>query len=319
MLSLCIIYTIKQYRLLIKEYCSQDALLKLDSLKENRSYRLCGSDEISSFSLKQSNAHLKFQATPRGDVKITFSDLPKDQSLWKRVNLTRLEVFNTLRIGSKVFTNTKLPYKEMVTIAHAKTYYCSICQEYMKEGDIGVGACGCRDKLQYRHLQCLRHFMFQRISVTENPKCVSIQNIQTLCQICKQHYHFLFTDTAGNLNCILDTLVPKWNQLMHAILIEQSSQLQLVSEIHMLKYQPHQISVGRDQGCNVQIIDKSISRSHCFLQFTEDEKLLIEDNSSKYGAFITSTCDFTIHPNQTVEIMVGTNILHRFSLSLISL
>ena len=87
--------------------------------------------------------------------------------------------------------------------------------------------------------------------------------------------------------------------------------------LQRLEALPYQLEVGRGLDCDIQVLDKSVSRSHATLVVNSREQageaplLVLTDNYSKYGTYLLVREEsIDIEAGGSVAIQVGQNLMH---------
>ena len=86
--------------------------------------------------------------------------------------------------------------------------------------------------------------------------------------------------------------------------------------LQRLEALPYQLEVGRGLDCDIQVLDKSVSRSHATLvvssrkQTGEAPLLVLTDNYSKYGTYLLVRDEsIDIEAGGSMAIQVGQNLI----------
>lgn len=76
-----------------------------------------------------------------------------------------------------------------------------------------------------------------------------------------------------------------------------------------------EVLIGRDEGCDIQISSRAISREHCVIERT-NEGLLLRDLGSSSGTYVDSVKIDEIPLSSGMEARVGPAILRFYEASL---
>ena len=76
-----------------------------------------------------------------------------------------------------------------------------------------------------------------------------------------------------------------------------------------------EVLIGRDEGCDIQISSRAISREHCVIERTS-EGLVLKDLDSSSGTFVDGSRITSIDLKSGMEARVGPAILRFYEASL---
>ena len=269
-------------------------------------------------------------------IKITKKNSKKKIKIRKKSDDTTLINDNK----SKKINNIKKSIKKKATYNHLNTIdsiksekqkICRIC--YMTETDSKINPlikpCKCSGSMKYIHYKCLLHWLKTKITVEKVEyfdnhyfSLYSSENVQ--CELCKENLpHFIkhknryfnLTELEQNFDNDLkldDNKNKKENKDKssdnnYVVLDTISTDDDSPPLRYIAKFSKNNIlKIGRGLDMNLIMNDLSISRNHCQLQISENGKIYLQDNDSKFGTLVlVQTKAIEILKGQILTIQVG--------------
>lgn len=71
----------------------------------------------------------------------------------------------------------------------------------------------------------------------------------------------------------------------------------------------NELIVGRDEACDVRIMDRTVSREHCAIERVEGDAVVLRDLGSKGGTFVSGHRVGRVDVRDGVEVEVGPALL----------
>ena len=135
-----------------------------------------------------------------------------------------------------------------------------------------MNSCECTGSVRYIHLNCLKHWLFQKLERREvNDQIISYYWRQFECEICKKAYPYEFTYKNRKYR-LIDDISRDTPQDQPFILLESLTQEKNSSRLVFLVKAnmsgPQQVfKLGRGHESEIRICDISVSRCHSLLKF----------------------------------------------------
>jgi hypothetical protein len=249
-----------------------------------------------------------------------------ETKLWNR-NKTKLEVeaSQTIKKDEEVrFSKKKIDVTQQVEELQLfkkenpdkeiTCRYCfldSIADD--KFDDLLIIPCKCDGGSKYVHLICLKNWIQSKIVGTNSNNVAKYCWDEVKCEVCKQEWPMVvvYKDQYRQLITIEK---PDYPYIIAENFNPHSDEKSVLSLI--LGNEDQKIKVGRGNICDFKLVEDSISRTHAFIEF-EDNQFVIKDNLSKFGTFVRLEEDYSIQYEQ-VGIQVE-NILFLIKLRDVSL
>ena len=77
-----------------------------------------------------------------------------------------------------------------------------------------------------------------------------------------------------------------------------------------------EVLIGRDEGCDIQISNRAISREHCVIERTTDQILVLKDLESSSGTFVDGKKITSLELHSGMEAQIGPAILRFYEAAL---
>ena len=90
--------------------------------------------------------------------------------------------------------------------------------------------------------------------------------------------------------------------------IKENNSMRLIYIIKVNSDETHTFKIGRQSSNDISINDITVSRTHAFIHF-KNNNFYIEDNSSKFGTSVKISSALEIPVKQTVGIQVDRTLL----------
>ena len=233
------------------------------------------------------------------------------------------KIFNTIenikneKITSKKLNSIYIQIKKKKT--KEKNYICRIC---LLEGDfIGenplINLCQCLGSVKYLHLNCAKKWFssktYNYISQDKSIICYSFSTF--ICELCKSEISEKIKINNESISLldidpeILKNSYLSFETIHHYNQSELSNNnYHLVYYISLNKINNNKITIGRCSSSDIIINDISVSRNHCNLTL-ENDKIYVDDCSSKFGTLLMIQNDFTFIPWKEINLQLGKYLL----------
>jgi hypothetical protein len=216
-----------------------------------------------------------------------------------------------LRLSDAVATKTNTDKLHILTdeVQDGSQLSCRIClMEGSSPEDPLVRPCNCKGTIEYVHLGCLRHWIQDRLD-TRGGEHGSFHWRPMTCELCKTSYPAYCRSVKGGKRTPL-VEVPQ-TKPPFVVLENLTKDANQHSErgLHVLSLADgKQVRLGRGSNNDVSISDVSTSRLHATIKF-EGEKIVIEDEKSKFGTFVAMRKLPALEPGGSMSLQVGRTIL----------
>jgi hypothetical protein len=188
-----------------------------------------------------------------------------------------------------------------------------ICRICLTEGtgsgedyDPLIRPCQCKGSIEFVHLGCLRHWIKNRLSLSENPSGSYFYRPLS-CELCRSTY-----PTYINNGTERQTLVEVPHTAAPFIVLEnmvRDSQQHNSRGLHVISLADNKLlKLGRGHESDIRIADVSISRCHATVRFQRG-KFLLEDHDSKFGTLVAMRKPRALEPGSRLSIQVGRSVL----------
>ena len=232
------------------------------------------------------------------------------------------KIFNTIenikneKITSKKLNSIYIQIKKKKT--KEKNYICRIC---LLEGDfIGenplINLCQCLGSVKYLHLNCAKKWFssktYNYISQDKSIICYSFSTF--ICELCKSEISEKIKINNESISLldidpeILKNSYLSFETIHHYNQSDLNNNYHLVYYISLNKINNNKITIGRCSSSDIIINDISVSRNHCNLTL-ENDKIYVDDCSSKFGTLLMIQNDFTFIPWKEINLQLGKYLL----------
>mmetsp|Transcript_35932 Transcript_35932/g.86512 ORF Transcript_35932/g.86512 Transcript_35932/m.86512 type:complete len:380 (+) Transcript_35932:38-1177(+) len=167
---------------------------------------------------------------------------------------------------------------------HVQDAPCRIClSEGGEEGNPLIAPCNCCGSVQYVHVDCLRHWISERLHFTASDETDrSFFYKQLTCELCHANYP-IFVKDGGHSAMLAE--VPEVSPPF--VVLEQQPMNGVQSGMYVLSLSAGKvIRLGRGHSVDVRIPDVSISRCHATIRMDESGHCVLEDSGSKFGTLV---------------------------------
>ena len=174
---------------------------------------------------------------------------------------------------------------------------CRIClsDEVRDFSNPIITPCRCSGSMGNIHLNCLRKWIEQKVSIRLRHYVTIIEWTSLSCELCKAPYPFAVSFD-GTIYEVISIPYPK----KPFVVLERAIQGSNSGAIYIIKFDKKQrIRIGRSSEVEWQLIDISISRVHAVLTYNNGE-LFLEDAGSKFGTLK--------QVNTSIHLQLGTNV-----------
>lgn len=190
-----------------------------------------------------------------------------------------------------------------VTAEEAVTMQCRICLlEGGTDRDPLVCPCQCKGSIKFVHLDCLRHWINGRLSLTGDNQSKSFFFKQLQCELCKTPF-----PSAVVLNGERVSIVNFPKIEAPFIILENMGGLN--RGLHVVSMEERkELRLGRGHESDMRIADVSISRYHATIRFADGE-FILEDHNSKFGTLVALRKVQFVEPSHSLGVQVGRTVL----------
>ena len=191
---------------------------------------------------------------------------------------------------------------------------CRICfNDSTSQTNPLFAPCKCTGTMKFIHLICLKSWLNQKLSATDNPQLKSYYWKTFECEICKTIYPckidiiLVCIEHLGAKYPLADVEVPSTgNFILLESLIQEKNTSRIVNVV-VPNETNNVFKLGRGHESDIRINDISVSRFHAQLKFSE-EGFYIEDNNSKFGT-LAWIPNIEINPGLGRAVQVGRTII----------
>ena len=224
--------------------------------------------------------------------------------------------------------------KESSMNKNKKIKICRICylEEFDKINNPLIKPCKCSGSMKYIHYECILHWLKTKImdksSRFFSNDYLSVFGLELIeCELCKtrlpdyiRHNNEIYSllnleenyDTEKILNK-KEKKSKKQKEYIHNYIIFDSVTPQKTDDSKfrfLTKFDKNNIlRIGRGLENQLILNDISVSRNHCKLIIDDNEDVILEDNSSRFGSLVLIQDEIEILKGHKLHAQVGTNYL----------
>lgn len=169
-----------------------------------------------------------------------------------------------------------------------------------------IRPCQCKGSIEFVHLGCLRHWIKNRLSLSENPSG-SYFFRPLSCELCRCIY-----PTYINNGVERETLVEVPRTEPPFIVLEnmvRDSQQHNSRGLHVISLADNKLlKLGRGHESDIRIADVSISRCHATVRFQRGQ-FVLEDHDSKFGTLVAMRKPRALDLGSRLSIQIGRSVL----------
>ena len=225
-------------------------------------------------------------------------------------------------------------YKDSSKNKNKKIKICRICylEEFDKINNPLIKPCKCSGSMKYIHYECILHWLKTKImdksSRFFSNDYLSVFGLELIeCELCKtrlpdyiRHNNEIYSllnleknyDTEKILNK-KEKKSKKQKEYIHNYIIFDSVTPQKTDDSKfrfLTKFDKNNIlRIGRGLENQLILNDISVSRNHCKLIIDDNEDVILEDNSSRFGSLVLIQDEIEILKGHKLHVQVGTNYL----------
>ena len=225
-------------------------------------------------------------------------------------------------------------YKDSSKNKNKKIKICRICylEEFDKINNPLIKPCKCSGSMKYIHYECILHWLKTKImdksSRFFSNDYLSVFGLELIeCELCKtrlpdyiRHNNEIYSllnleknyDTEKTLNK-KEKKSKKQKEYIHNYIIFDSVTPQKTDDSKfrfLTKFDKNNIlRIGRGLENQLILNDISVSRNHCKLIIDDNEDVILEDNSSRFGSLVLIQDEIEILKGHKLHAQVGTNYL----------
>ena len=250
------------------------------------------------------------------------SDLIKDESLTSKENKNqdKKKINNTynFEINEKLSFNNannreNIEISKEIKSTSERNNICRIC--YCDEQEMSsplINLCNCSGDVKYIHLKCLSHWLKTKSKLLfySNDICKQLCFNKINCEICKEKFPEIVFDLTKKKTYQVykpEEIVSSLNNIYNNYIIFES--FELINQrkvIYIISFdQKNSITIGRGQDCDLRLTDVTVSRIHCILLRTKDNKIMLKDVGSKFGTLILLQAKKILITNKILAIQIG--------------
>ena len=223
-----------------------------------------------------------------------------------------------INISNKLEPEEKYPifsYPQIKIDGKNKNKICDLCKKpENKEDKLVLKFCNCE---KYMHYSCLKNSL--KIEESENDKknVISYECKNFNCETCKIPYSYKYEIKNENNDKkiisfidIIDIKVPE--ESVNYIILESLTFIhnkKNEKNIFVVKLNDEEITIGKDNKCDIVDLNKTISREQAILKFNKDNGNLNLINKGRYGTLVLIKNNVKLKVNEKIYIqMENTNI-----------
>ena len=225
-------------------------------------------------------------------------------------------------------------YKDSSKNKNKKIKICRICylEEFDKINNPLIKPCKCSGSMKYIHYECILHWLKTKImdksSRFFSNDYLSVFGLELIeCELCKTRlpdyirhnneiYSLLNLEKNYDTEKILNNKEKKskeQKEYIHNYIIFDSVTPQKTDDSKfrfLTKFDKNNIlRIGRGLENQLILNDISVSRNHCKLIIDDNEDVILEDNSSRFGSLVLIQDEIEILKGHKLHAQVGTNYL----------
>jgi len=206
-------------------------------------------------------------------------------------------------------SNLKTTLKNLDTNnINKKIKFCRICYSDNIEIDSPlINPCKCSGGVKYIHLSCLQQWIKSKASSSiANDNYIYYFFNQINCELCKENFPD-YVKVNNTIYSIWDFSELKFNNFICLDSLPFNGK----KSIFIISFdKKNLIKIGRCHENDLKISDVTISRFHCQIYKTNENKFLLEDCNSKFGSLIYLNCqNLRIFPFSNLPIQIGRTFL----------
>lgn len=168
-----------------------------------------------------------------------------------------------------------------------------------------IAPCKCSGSMKYIHLECLKGWIKERVTIKETNHITSVLWESLNCEICKAPYP-IAVYFYGKIYELIEVKAPKQPYL---IMESYDKDNQEVNGLHIMSFALKKyIKIGRNPDCDLRINEISVSRHHATITWSRKGAYL-EDNGSKYGTLAMMRGSHELVPGNPLIIQCGSTII----------
>lgn len=187
--------------------------------------------------------------------------------------------------------------------------YCLMPQEHVD--DPLIAPCKCSGGTKHVHLECLRHWIRQKIAPVEQSTAFNYQ--PPSCELCRADYSRFVG--YQNLGSAVDESqrVPLFElpdiEPPFIVLEPRSIHKDKRPGFHIMSLADGKVmKLGRGRDNDVRITDMSLSRCHAKIRF-EEGHFYLQDDNSKFGTLLQLTRRHRLESSCPITVQVGRTVL----------
>ena len=268
---------------------------------QNENYNLCQNDIIKMGNIKifVKEIHINQQVNHHEEKKNQLNN----QFLNYNINLLNKDgslIFNFFPEPNNYFLKTEETKLEKIK--------CNICDKNDCSKDNPI-ICFCNCHI-YSHFKCIKNIVTKKTNLIQNEdKTVNTYYLKGLaCKKCNLGYPLKFQIKENEQSYEffkIDT--PATGDYLILELIGSKIYFGNLKFISLINLNDKEITLGRSKSNDVEIMDPSISRTHCIIKYV-DGNIVIKNCSEKYGTLILVKKMIKINENK-IQVQVGRTLI----------
>ncbi len=169
-----------------------------------------------------------------------------------------------------------------------------------------ISPCKCAGTMKYIHLECLRHWLKNRVSIQETPQSAYYYWKMLDCELCKQVLPSTIRVNEENIDMVNISKPTMPYIVLEDIGMDRSSS----KGLHVLSLSNGaSITIGRGHESEVRINDISVSRQHATIKF-EKGNFYLDDCKSKFGTLVQIKRSIVLESSGNVCVQVNRTLIN---------
>ena len=167
-----------------------------------------------------------------------------------------------------------------------------------------ISPCKCSGSMGSIHLNCLRKWIEQKVTIRSRTFITSIEWKSLSCELCKSPYPFAVY-FYGNILEIINIPYPKGPFMVFEASTKRGGDSGM---LYIAKFEKKtSLNIGRSSEADWQLIDSSISRIHAMITYDEG-KVYLEDMGSKFGTLKRIVSPIQLQLETKVALQIGSTL-----------
>ena len=169
-----------------------------------------------------------------------------------------------------------------------------------------ISPCKCAGTMKYIHLECLRHWLKNRVSIKETPQSAYYYWKVLDCELCKQVLPSTIRVNEENIDMVNISKPTMPYLVLEDICMDRSSS----KGLHVISLSNRaSITLGRGHEAELRINDISVSRQHSTIKF-ERGNFYLDDRKSKFGTLVQIKRSIVLESSGNVCVQVNRTLIN---------